>query len=120
MSILQQAQRQLATISPLRFRQAPHQPHVAFEVLFADEHVVGSAGPYRAFFADVCAEAVGSTNAANSTSSKATSANRSPLPLFTLCPNGVMSHGENRDKYILRPLGEDATDSLQVLEVTIR
>lgn len=31
-------------------------PHIAFEIVFKNEHVVGEGGPYRQFFADVSKE----------------------------------------------------------------
>lgn len=32
------------------------EPHIAFEIVFKNEHVVGEGGPYRQFFADVSKE----------------------------------------------------------------
>lgn len=32
------------------------EPHIAFEIIFKNEHVVGEGGPYRQFFADVSKE----------------------------------------------------------------
>ena len=32
------------------------EPHIAFEIVFENEHVVGEGGPYRQFFADVSKE----------------------------------------------------------------
>jgi other hect domain ubiquitin protein ligase E3 len=32
------------------------EPHIAFEIVFKGEHVVGEGGPYRQFFADISKE----------------------------------------------------------------
>ena len=126
-SVLEQAQRQLVAISAERFRQPANQPHVAFEVVFADEHVVGTAGPYRAFFADVCADIVSHSASALPTITPTAGlegANEAPqsvtsslLPLFVPCPNAAMQHGDNRDKFLLKSLPADSGPTLELLQV---
>ena len=32
------------------------EPHIAFEIVFKNEHVVGEGGPYRQFFTDISKE----------------------------------------------------------------
>ena len=113
-TVLEQAVPQLMSVAARRFRQAPNQPHVAFEVIFADEHVIGSAGPYRAFFADVCADL---TTALPSASGATASACEPLLPLLVPCPNGAMQHGENRDQLLLRPLSKHPDPALALLKV---
>ena len=78
----------LEKVNPWRLRprtadMAP--PHLAFEVKFQKEHVVGEGGPYREFFDEICREL------------------QSPdglLSLLVPCPNQLLSFGENREKFI--------------------
>lgn len=44
----------LATLRPKK--PAGAEPHIAFEIIFKGEFVVGEAGPYRQFFADISKE----------------------------------------------------------------
>jgi hypothetical protein len=49
-------QMHLLPVSRLRPVMVKGAPHCAFNVTFAGEAALGQAGPYRAFFADVCRE----------------------------------------------------------------
>ena len=44
----------LASLRPNKPQGA--EPHIAFEIVFKNEHVVGDGGPYRQFFADISKE----------------------------------------------------------------
>ena len=65
--------------SAARLRQPATAPHLAFEVLFTGEHVWGEAGPYRAFFGDVCSEVITGKLSAESVSASG-SANSEQSP----------------------------------------
>jgi len=44
----------LAMLRPKK--PAGAEPHIAFDIVFRGEHVVGEGGPYRQFFADLSKE----------------------------------------------------------------
>lgn len=44
----------VAQLRPLKPLGA--EPHIAFDIVFRGEHVVGEGGPYRQFFADISKE----------------------------------------------------------------
>lgn len=73
-------------------------PFIAFEVVFKGELVVGEAGPYRQFFADVSKEI------------------QNPISdLLCPSPNNKEHFGEGTDKYVIRPSSNSATH-LQMYE----
>mmetsp|Transcript_8144 Transcript_8144/g.8008 ORF Transcript_8144/g.8008 Transcript_8144/m.8008 type:complete len:924 (-) Transcript_8144:32-2803(-) len=73
-------------------------PFIAFEVVLKGELVVGEAGPYRQFFADVSKEI------------------QNPLSeLLCPSPNNKEHFGEGTDKYVIRPSSNSATH-LQMYE----
>lgn len=95
-TVIGQAFEQLRGVDPTRLRPpAPRSggPHIAFNVTFAKEKVLGQAGPYRGFFADVCDELRACTGP-NDTY---------PLPLFLPTPNAIHAVGEARDKFYPNP-----------------
>jgi len=91
-SIFEQALRQLpAEVWSLRQRAA--RPHMALDVRIQREHVVGAAGPYRAFFSDVAREL----------QEASAEASHSTLGLLVPTPNQQMQFGEGRDRFQPRP-----------------
>lgn len=108
-TVFEQSFKQLYYTPAAQLRQVVQQPHLAFEVILNGEHVVGEAGPYRAFFADVCSELLtGVSNAPSSPGGdqqqeKAVVKRPSGIvPFFVPVPNAQMQHGENRDRWMIR------------------
>mmetsp|Transcript_6325 Transcript_6325/g.804 ORF Transcript_6325/g.804 Transcript_6325/m.804 type:complete len:139 (+) Transcript_6325:9555-9971(+) len=94
---------QLKNISPALLRVPKPQgsePFIAFEVVFKGENVVGEAGPYRQFFADLSNELL-SDNSGNGIIIKA--------------PNYRDTHVEGIETYIINPSRTSALD-LQIYE----
>ena len=112
-SILEQAHAQMFSAAPYKLRQPPAQPHLAFEVAFARENVIGEGGPYRAFFSDVVFEL---THRADARAPLPASA---ALPLLTPVPNSLMGHGDQQDAYLLRA-GSLSGKQLELLELVGR
>ena len=100
-SVFEQACKQLFDMPAYRLRQASASPHLAFDVALHGEHVVGEAGPYRAFFADVCAEVLTGRRLSGAVTPESV-ASSALIPLFVTVPNAQMSHGENRDRWLIR------------------
>mmetsp|Transcript_21568 Transcript_21568/g.30480 ORF Transcript_21568/g.30480 Transcript_21568/m.30480 type:complete len:524 (+) Transcript_21568:135-1706(+) len=95
-TVLGQAFHQLRGVEPAKMRPAPPKgaaPHVALNITFAGEKVLGQAGPYRAFFHDLGRELQENTGQADCY----------PLDLFVPTPNHVHQTGEGRDKCMPRP-----------------
>jgi hypothetical protein len=74
-------------------RPAGAEPFLAFELVFAGEHVVGEGGPYRQFFTDVAQELQDS---------------KYNCPLFIPVPNAG-DVGDNRDKFTIKPASTSAS-----------
>jgi len=74
-------------------------PFIAFEVVFLGENVVGESGPYRQFFADISKELQ----------------SEEPLKLLSPSPNNREKVGEGRDKWVVRPSANSASE-LQLFE----
>lgn len=92
-SIFEQALRQLPE-EAWALRQRTSRPHMALDVRIQREHVVGAAGPYRAFFSDVAREL----------QEAAAEASHSTLGLLVPTPNQQAQFGEGRDRFVPRPL----------------
>eukprot|EP01083_Nonionella_stella_P141962 438335_1 len=95
-TVFGQAYQQLRDVNPSLFRvPAPKGsgPHVGFSASFVGEQVLGQAGPYRAFFSDICRE-VQSTSDPDKPSS---------LPLLVPTPNHQHSLGESRELFMPNP-----------------
>ncbi len=69
-------------------------PHVAFTIQFHGEAALGQAGPYRAFFADICRELQTHRGGED----------EYPLALFVPTPNSRNGVGEGREKYYPNPV----------------
>jgi other hect domain ubiquitin protein ligase E3 len=82
-------------------------PFLAFEIIFKGENVVGEAGPYRQFFADVSAELQPSETSAGYTDTRS-----SALHLLCPTPNTKNKQGEGQDKYTLTPSSKSTADLL--------
>lgn len=96
--VFTKAYEQLKEVSPTLFRPVKPlgtEPFIAFEIVFKGEHVMGEAGPYRQFFADISQELQ-----PNNVSLAAQYKN-----LNVLCPspNNASKIGEGRDKYVINP-----------------
>jgi hypothetical protein len=105
-TILGQTRTQLLGVDLARLRPAPPSggaPHVALNVSFIGESVLGQAGPYRAFYASL-SEELQTCNGPNDTF---------PLRLFVPTPNNKNRIGEGRELYVPNP----AAVSLQHLEM---
>jgi E3 ubiquitin-protein ligase HERC2 len=95
-TVVGQTYAQLRGVASSRLRPVPPRgaaPHVALNVTFVGEKVLGQAGPYRAFFDDFSRELHESQGADDPY----------PLPLFLPTPNNVHKLGENRDKLQINP-----------------
>ncbi len=83
-------------------------PFIAFEIVFRGEHVVGEAGPYRQFFADISSELqppIASTTSYTDTKTEA-------LHLLYPTPNNKNHQGEMRDKFTFTPSAKTTSDLL--------
>jgi hypothetical protein len=80
-------------------------PFIAFEVIFRGEHVMGEAGPYRQFFADISMEL--QPSAINSSNKN--------LNLLIPSPNNASKLGEGRDKYVINPAAKNSYQ-IQIFE----
>ena len=95
-TVVGQAFEQLRGVDSVRLRPIPPRggaPHVALNCTFVGEKVLGQAGPYRGFFADVGAELQEPRSLTDSF----------PLQLFAPTPNNLNAVGENRDKFYPHP-----------------
>ena len=90
---------QLKDVNPALLRPPKPQgadPFISFEVIFKGELVVGEAGPYRQFFADISKEIQNPQS-----------------ELLTQTPNNVGKSGDGIHKYTIKPSG----NSLLVLQM---
>jgi len=95
-TIFGQTFRQLKDVCASRLRPAQPRgtsPHVALNVVFVGEQVLGQAGPYRAFFSDICREL----------QEPKSPEDPYPLNLFIPTPNNLHRLGEDRDRYMPHP-----------------
>jgi len=77
---------------------SPHPHQKAFNVIMLGLNAQDAGGPYREVLEVMCRELMSPV-----------------LPLFVLCPNGKTNSGENRDKFVPRPLpASDASRDLIV------
>ena len=96
--VFTKAYEQLKDVPPTQFRPVKPlgtEPFIAFEIVFKGEHVMGEAGPYRQFFADISQELQ-----PNNVSITAQYKN---LNLLVPSPNNASKIGEGRDKYVINP-----------------
>jgi other hect domain ubiquitin protein ligase E3 len=101
-SVFSKAFEQLKDISTAALRVPKPQgsdPFIAFEVVFKGEMVVGEAGPYRQFFADLSREIVA----------------QNVVKLLCPSPNNREKFGESLDKFVINPSANSAHD-LQLFE----
>lgn len=70
------------------------EPHIAFEIVFKNEHVVGEGGPYRQFFADVSRELQPSRLERGT--------NQKLLDLLAPCTNQRDSEQVGKDKFVIQ------------------
>lgn len=105
-TIFGQAFRQIGSVAASRLRPPQPRgasPHVSINVIFEGEHVLGQAGPYRAFFSDICRELQESQSPEDPY----------PLGLFMPTPNNQHRIGEDRDRFMPHP----SKNSVQHLEL---
>jgi len=105
-TIFGQTYKQLKDVSPNRLRPAQPRgtaPHVALNIVFEGEQVLGQAGPYRAFFSDISREL------------QQLQSPEDPFPVSLLMPtpNNLHRIGEDRDRYMPHP----SMTSVQHLEL---
>lgn len=96
--IFTKAYEQLKEVSTTLFRPIKptgSDPFLAFEVVFKGELVMGEAGPYRQFFADISQEL-------QPNSVSVTSLHKN-LNLLCPSPNNYSKLGEGRDKFVINP-----------------
>lgn len=83
------------------------EPHISFEVIFKGENVMGEAGPYRQYFADISSELQASSiKPASSTKN---------LHLLCPSPNNDAKLGRGRDKFVVNP-SANSSYHLQLFE----
>jgi hypothetical protein len=70
------------------------EPHIAFEIVFRNEHVVGEGGPYRQFFADISKE-LQPSRLERGTQQKL-------LDLLAPCANQRESEKVGKDKFVIQ------------------
>lgn len=83
------------------------EPHICFEVIFKGENVMGEAGPYRQFFADISSELQASSIKPASTTKN--------LHLLCPSPNNDAKLGRGRDKFVVNP-SANSSYHLQLFE----
>ena len=71
------------------------EPHISFEVIFKGENVMGEAGPYRQYFADISMELQPSALNPYSITKN--------LNLLCPSPNNDAKLGKGRDKFVINP-----------------
>ena len=79
------------------------EPFICFEVILKNEHVMGLAGPYRQFFADVSAEL------------QSRDKSKRTLELLVESPNRIAQSSDHKDKFCIRP-GANSAFYLQLFE----
>jgi len=108
--IFTRAYEQLKDVSATLFRPIKptgSDPFLAFEVVFKGELVMGEAGPYRQFFADISQEL--QPNNVSLTSQ------HKNLNLLCPSPNNYAKLGEGRDKFVINP-SANSSYQLQLYE----
>jgi len=105
-TIFGQAFQQLKDVNVTRLRPAQPRgtsPHVALNIVFEGEQALGQAGPYRAFFSDICRELQQYRGPGD----------QYPIKLFMPTPNNLHRIGEDRDRYMPHP----SMQSIQHIEL---
>lgn len=100
-SVFLQAYKQINEICPTMMRPVKpkgSEPFIAFEVIFKGEHVMGEAGPYRQFYADIASELQ-----PNDSLSDFTDENKKKLLLLIPSPNKQSDTGDFKDKLVINP-----------------